>query len=176
MPSAAAAMPQKFPQTHLPCEDVEEEEINPPLCLQETGIKRSQCPGFKGHYTNYYANYGHPEPWPSCAWIISAGLSVCPYPAVLIREAASFTHLLLFSIERVGADPWVGDGEPWGQVEGGQEGGEGAFQEVRVPTHGVLRLAHVRALGEEADVAGWEESRKQGKGAVISRRMQGGLD
>ena len=82
-------------------------------------------------------------------------------PAMQIWEAASFTHLLLFSIKRVGPDPWVWDGEPWCQVEGRQEGGEGPFQEVRVPTHRVLSLAHVRALGKEAHVAGWEEKREE---------------
>lgn len=77
-------------------------------------------------------------------------------------EAAAFTHLLLFSIKRVGPDPGVWDGESWRQVEGGQEGGEGPLQEVRVPAHRVLRLAHVGALGEEAHVAGCREQRRAG--------------
>lgn len=84
-----------------------------------------------------------------------------------IWEAASFTHLLLFSIKRVGPDPWVWDGESWRQVEGWQEGGERPFQEVRVPTHRVLRLAHVRALGKEANVAGWEEKREENWGKEL---------
>lgn len=80
-----------------------------------------------------------------------------------IWEAASFTHLLLFSIKRVGPDPRVWDGESRCQVEGWQEGGEGPFQEVRVPTHRVLCLAQVRALGKKAHVAGWEEKREDNR-------------
>lgn len=30
---------------------------------------------------------------------------------------------------------------------------------MRVPTHSILRLAHIRALGKEAHVAGWEKKR-----------------
>ena len=63
-------------------------------------------------------------------------------------------HSLLFARQRVGADPRAGDGEPGGQVEGRQERGQRALQQVRVAAHGVLRLAQVRALGEETHVAG----------------------
>lgn len=108
-------------------------------------------PRFKGYYSNYYTNHG----------LQILCLGCCCRCVRALQCTASFPHLLLLAIEGVGADPGVGDGEPWGQVEGGQEGRQGALQQVRVPTHGVLRLAHVRALGEEADVAGWEESREQ---------------
>lgn len=71
---------------------------------------------------------------------------------------------LLFSRQRVGADPGVGHRQPGGQVEGWQERGEGAFQQVGVATDGVFGLAHVGALGEEAHVVGWRMG--QGRGGV----------
>ena len=75
------------------------------------------------------------------------------------RERDPFTHLLLFSSKGVGSDPWIGDGESWRQVEGWQESREGSFQHVGVAADGIFCLAHVRALGKEADVAGYGESR-----------------
>lgn len=68
---------------------------------------------------------------------------------------------LLFSCQRVGADPGVGHRQPGGQVERRQEGGEGALQQVRVAADRVLRLAHVWALGKEADIAGWRVEDKR---------------
>lgn len=62
---------------------------------------------------------------------------------------------LLLSCQRVGADPGVGHRQPGRQVEGRQERGQGALQQVRVAADGILGLAHVRALGKEAHVAGW---------------------
>ena len=77
------------------------------------------------------------------------------------------TNSLLSPCQRVGADPGAGHGEPRGQVEGWQEGGQGALQQVRAAAHGVLRLAHVRTFGEEAHVVGWraEEERAVRGGA-----------
>lgn len=62
---------------------------------------------------------------------------------------------LLFSCQRVGADPGVGHRQPGGQVEGWQEGREGALEQVWVAADSVFRLAHVGALGKEAHVVGW---------------------
>lgn len=70
---------------------------------------------------------------------------------------------LLFSCQCVGADPGVGHRQPGGQVEGRQEGGEGALQQVRGAADRVLGLAHVRALGEEAHVAGCGVARRGGQ-------------
>lgn len=63
------------------------------------------------------------------------------------------TEVSLFLVgERVGADPGVGDGDAGSDAEAGQVGGQGALQQVGGAAHGVLRLAHVQALGEEARV------------------------
>lgn len=63
------------------------------------------------------------------------------------------TEVSLFLVgERVGADPGVGDGDAGSDAETGQVGGQGALQQVGGATHGVLCLAHVQALGEEARV------------------------
>lgn len=72
------------------------------------------------------------------------------------------SNSLFSSCQRVGADPGVGHGQPGGQVEGRQEGGEGALQQVRVAADGILGLAHVGALGKEAHVAGWRKKEERG--------------
>lgn len=71
------------------------------------------------------------------------------------RHHGQGAHSLFFSCQRVGADPGVGHRQPGGQVEGRQEGGQGALQQVRVATDGIFSLAHIWALGKEAHVAGW---------------------
>lgn len=63
--------------------------------------------------------------------------------------------------ERVGADPGVGDGDAGSDAEAGQVGGQGALQQVGGPAHGVLRLAHVQALGKEARVVRCQGTREQ---------------
>lgn len=60
--------------------------------------------------------------------------------------------LLLSSSEGVGAYPGVGYGDAGGHAEAGQVGRQGALQEVGAPAHGVLRLTHIQALGEETYV------------------------
>lgn len=66
----------------------------------------------------------------------------------------SFQVLLLSSAEGVGAYPGVGDGDAGSDAEAGEVSRQGAFQEVGVPTHSVLSLTHVQALGKETGVAG----------------------
>lgn len=71
---------------------------------------------------------------------------------------------LLFSCQRVGADPGVGHGQPGGQVERRQECRQGALQQVWVAADRVFSLAHVWALGKKAHVAGWRVGeRKEGR-------------
>lgn len=71
------------------------------------------------------------------------------------RRTDGRTEVSLFLVgERVGADPGVGDRDAGSDAEAGQVGGQGALQQVGGAAHGVLRLAHVQALGEEARVVG----------------------
>lgn len=65
----------------------------------------------------------------------------------------------MLSREGVGAYPRVGDGDAGGDAEAGQVGGQRPLQEVGSPAHGVLRLTHVQALGEEARVVCFWERR-----------------
>lgn len=73
---------------------------------------------------------------------------------VVGKERGSFTHLLLFSSKGVGSDPWVWDRNSWSQVKRWQESRKGSFQQMRVPTYGIFRLAHIRTLGKETHIAG----------------------
>lgn len=60
--------------------------------------------------------------------------------------------LLLSSGEGVGAYPGVGDGDAWSDAESRQVSRQGALQQVGAPTHRILCLAHVQALGKETRV------------------------
>lgn len=60
--------------------------------------------------------------------------------------------LLFPSGESVRSYPGVGDGDAGSDAEAGQVGRQGALQEVRVPTHRIFCLTHIKALGEETRV------------------------
>lgn len=75
--------------------------------------------------------------------------------------------------ERVGADPGVWDGDAGSDAQAGQVGGQGALQQVGGPAHGVLRLAHVQALGKEARVVGCQ-GRRERNGRIANEPSVGG--
>lgn len=61
----------------------------------------------------------------------------------------------LSSAESIGTYPGVGDGDSGSNAESGQVGRQWALQQVWAPTHRILCLAHVQALGKETRVVRW---------------------